>query len=180
MPFKNRNWDSFSPKLKHNFLGMTGILTFIGFGLALVAPTLKDPTAINLVLWSGIALMICCIFLVIYHSWPPKQPSLAEFHNKPIPLDTLKNINPIPFKIGAIGSSKSGKTTFYRRCNFSSPALSRTNDVSAIPLQLPDNNGHVVVLDGDGKKHTQQFVIIANADLLLIFFDHNGLCCTKI
>lgn len=173
MPFKNRNWNLFWIQIKQNFLGMTGILTFVGFGIALVSPKLKDPTAISLVLWSGIGLMVCCVIWVIYHSWPPKLPSLNEFHNKNIPLDVLNRINPVPFKIGAIGSSKSGKTTFYRRCNFSSPALSRTNDVSAIPLQLPENKGHVVVLDGDGKKHTQQFVIIENADLLLIFFDHN-------
>ena len=173
MPFKNRNWDLFWIQLKQNFLGMTGILTFVGFGIALVSPKLEDSTAISLVLWSGIGLMVCCVIWVIYHSWPPKLPSLDDFHNKNIPLDVLNRINPIPFKIGAIGSSKSGKTTFYRRCNFSSPALSRTNDVSAIPLQLPENKGHVVVLDGDGKKHTQQFVIIENADLLIIFFDHN-------
>jgi len=29
------------------------------------------------------------------------------------------------------------------------------------------------LLDGDGKQHTQQFVIIEKADLLIIFFDHN-------
>lgn len=173
MPFKYRNWKFFLPNLIKNFVSMTGFLTFVGFGLTVVGPTLEDPIAINVVLWSGLVLMFCSVCFVFYYSWPPRLPHLNEFLDRPIPLETLNNMQPIPFKIGAIGSSQSGKTTFYRRCNFSSPALSRTNDISAIPLQLPDNKGHVVVLDGDGKKHTQQFVIIENADLLLIFFDHN-------
>jgi GTPase SAR1 family protein len=173
MSLKGRDWDAFPNIFKENFKGMTAFLTFVGFVIAIISLQFKDDTIISIIFWSGIILTFGSIIWVFQQSFPPNLICLDDYKDKNIPLDILTKIKPIPFKIGVIGCSKSGKTTFLRKCNFRSPPLARTNDIYATNLQLPENKGNVVVLDGDGKQHTQQFVIIEKADLLIIFFDHN-------
>ncbi|EXD15277.1 hypothetical protein J479_2462 [Acinetobacter baumannii 1297] len=125
----------------------------------------------------GIGSSFVGIIWYVYQAWPDKLLKLESYANKPIPLVEISKIFPPPFKVGVVGCSKSGKTTFFQKANFIRKPLTRTNEVYANVFQLPAHlsaeKKNLIIFDGDGKQHTQQFDIMNHVNLLIIFFDHN-------
>lgn len=176
MPFIKRNWNIFPELLKENLLSVYGILGALGSIVTIATYYFRDSLdswIIVTVIGSGIIILLISILIALYKSFPPKLISLDDYQDGRIPLDILNKIYPIPFVIGIIGCSKSGKTTFLKNSEFSKNPLSRTNEVYAKKVQIPNSKGNIVVLDGDGKEFTQQFYIMDKINILIVFFDHN-------
>lgn len=173
MPLKKRNWKIFPKLLKENSLSTYSFLGTFGSIVTIVTYYSKDSPLIDFIFWSGICILSISILIFIFKSIPPELISLDNYHDGRIPLNILDKIYPTPFVIGIIGCSKSGKTTFLKNSEFSKNPLSRTNEVYAKKVQVPNSKGNIVVLDGDGKEFTQQFYIMEKINILIIFFDHN-------
>jgi GTPase SAR1 family protein len=172
----NRNWEGFWGKLKNTYQGFGNSLTIVGFFMTLIALIFPDHTFPYL-LHFGVASAILAALVCLYQAWPEKVITIEKYNNKNIPLNEISMIHPLPFKIGVVGCSNSGKTTFLNKVNFNRSQLTRTNEIYASVFKLPPRLSikkcNTVVVDGDGKNQSQQFDIMDHVDFLIVFFDHN-------
>ncbi|MDR9562447.1 GTPase domain-containing protein [Acinetobacter baumannii] len=172
----DRNWKGFWEKLKNTYSGFGNSITIVGFFMTLIAlvyPNNTFPYLLQLGIGSTILVALVCI----YQSWPDKVVTIEKYNGRNIPIGEISMIYPLPFKIGVVGCSKSGKTTFLNKVNFNRSSLMRTNEICANVFKLPPHlsvkKSNVVVVDGDGNNQSQQFDIMDNVDYLIVFFDHN-------
>lgn len=173
MLFKNRDWGNFKNSFATNFNGMGTFVTVTGGFLGAVGYFINNGLYLSLV---GIALIIGSLIWAIYKSWPEIFLTLEDFKSHIVPIADLNGIRPIPFTVGLMGRSKSGKTTFLHKTTYIRNKLTRTNEIYANIVQLPSHlkpNGKLIIIDGDGKQFNQQFNIMGIVDILIIFFDHN-------
>ncbi|HFF4843642.1 TPA: hypothetical protein ACGC6A_003937, partial [Acinetobacter baumannii] len=99
---------------------------------------------------------------------------LKELVGKKLTLEEVNSIYPIPFLLGVVGTTKSGKTTFLNQALRASTQTNRTNIIYGEVLSVPRKyDNYFIVIDGDGAKLKQQFEIINKVDYLLVFLDHN-------
>ncbi|WP_269497888.1 hypothetical protein, partial [Acinetobacter baumannii] len=118
--------------------------------------------------------IISGIFLTIRLSWPEPVLQLKELVRKKLTLEEVNSIYPIPFLLGVVGTTKSGKTTFLNQALRASTQTNRTNIIYGEVLSVPRKyDNYFIVIDGDGAKLKQQFEIINKVDYLLVFLDHN-------
>lgn len=180
MPFKNRNWGEFGENFSNNFNGMGVFITVTSGFLTAVSGFLVATEIVsnNGLYFSAINLLICTLSLIwiICKSWPNSYLSLNDFQGHLVPIADINKIKPVPFTIGLIGRSKTGKTTFLHKISHIRNRLTRTSQIYTNIIDLPTHlnpNGKLIIIDGDGKQFNQQFNIMSLVDILIIFFDHN-------
>lgn len=173
--FKNRNWGGFLNNLKKLFNSIGTYITFISTIMMLIGIKFPD-NSFPYIFEIGLLSFILSLIWIVFEAWPEKILTIKDLNNTQISLENLNKIHPAPFKLGIIGCSKSGKTTFLQKASFSRKPLVRTNEIYANVFQLPDHlntKGKIILLDGDGKQHPQQFNIMERSNLIIIFFDHD-------
>ncbi|WAF75210.1 GTPase domain-containing protein [Aeromonas dhakensis] len=146
------------------------VFGLIGIAISAVGTTISAPN----VLYAGFATVFFAVIIAAYCSFPPKLKSASEFVGHDISIDVLHDIFPPILKVGIIGSTQSGKTTFLRQVLQQDSETTRTNKVyaSIVALQTTPTK-YIALLDGDGEQFSQQFKVAEHADLLLIFLDHS-------
>lgn len=165
-----RQWSTFFPSVKSHLTATNAIVGIIG---VLISATGASMSAQNLLI-SGIIIVVLTFLYAIFRSIPPKLKSASDFVGRNISIDELQNISPTMLKVGIVGSTQSGKTTFLQEILQQVPEPIRTNNVyaSVVALQTTPPK-YVALLDGDGDQFSQQFEVAENADFLLIFLDHS-------
>lgn len=172
----DRNWNGFLGKLKSTYSGFGSSLTVIGFIMILIGVVYPD-NSFPYLLQFGLGSIFIIGLVCLYIARPDKVTKIDKYKDKHIPIMEINQIHPLPFKIGVVGCSSSGKTTFLNKVNFNREQLNRTNEIYAAPFKLPSrlskDGCNLVVVDGDGKNQSQQFDIMNHVDFLVVFFDHN-------
>lgn len=172
----DRSWNGFWGDLKSTYSGFGNSLTVVGFIMVLIGIVYPD-NSFPYLLHFGVVSIICIAIICLYHAWPNKVTKIDQYMGKHIPISEISQIYPLPFTVGVVGCSSSGKTTFLNKVNFNTGNLTRTNEIYATVLKLPSRfsevKSEIVVVDGDGKNQSQQFDIMNHVDFLIIFLDHN-------
>lgn len=105
---------------------------------------------------------------------PPKMRQASEFVGQNVSLETLQSINPPILKLGIVGYTQSGKTTFLKQALQQITETNRTSNVYATILTLQTSpTKYIALLDGDGEQFPQQYQVAADADILIVLVDHN-------
>lgn len=121
------------------------------------------------------ATLVGSILYVAYRSIPPKSVQVSQLLGRQLSLDDLASLEENLIRVVVVGASQSGKSTFLKNAQQLSTNSSRTNTVKIEILMLPgDPPQYVALLDADGKEFVQQFEILKDADLLILFVDHNA------
>lgn len=91
-------------------------------------------------------------------------------------LADLSRLDPQLTKIGFLGASRAGKTTTLANLSAIVPnAGVRTDAPYARISSLPGHNNKLfAMVDAAGQQYSQQFRVADEADLILVFFDHNA------
>ncbi|HBE9178344.1 TPA: hypothetical protein KNH08_001192 [Serratia fonticola] len=114
-------------------------------------------------------------------SLPPKLRTVAESLGQKLPLEDLATLDHPPIRLAVVGATQSGKSTFLSTTKHSAKSPTRTNKVQAEILMLPGNPpAYIALLDADGREFVQQFEILKDADLLIVFVDHHISATEKI
>ena len=148
-----------------------------GGGAALSGLIVAVPVATAI----GGAVLVGAVIFAGVRSFPPKLSTAAESLGQKLSLEKLATLDHPPIRLAVVGATQSGKSTFLKSTQHSAESSTRTNKVEAEILMLPGNPpACIALLDGDGKEFAQQFEIIKEADLLIVFVDHNVSATNKI
>lgn len=165
-----RNWKEWPNRFGHAIIATGGVVGLVGIGIAAVGTTVAGPvvTIVGAVTIGGALLYAGCKGI------PPKMLPASERVGLKFSLDELKSIDPCILKLGIVGTTQSGKTTFTNFILQKSPETSRTNKIYATIVALQTTPPlYVALLDGDGYQMWQQFEIAEKADFILVLVDHN-------
>jgi hypothetical protein len=151
------------------------------FGLLVTSGTVIGITVTNTPIKEiliGLLTIVLCI--VVYISKPRIIFRLNDYLGKKLELSDLKDI---PFKlpkIGLLGVSFVGKTTFLEALEFNSPPPERTSRPYACIIKIPKDvqisNSklkYTIFIDSVGTRHETQFEILKQCNIVCLFLDHN-------
>ncbi|MEN3756541.1 GTPase domain-containing protein [Aeromonas veronii] len=167
---KKRRWSTFTQQFMAHLTASSAVLGLMGIVISAIGATISKPQ----LLYIGFGTVLLVILYAVCRSIPPKLKSASEFVGQDIAIDELDDIFPPILKVGIVGSTQSGKTTFLRQALQKAPETTRTNRVyaSIVALQKAPTK-YIALLDGDGDQFSQQFQVAEHADLLLVFLDHS-------
>lgn len=166
----SRNWKIWPRKFAEKIESTSGMVAVIAGAATLTGLIVAAPVAIAI---GGVSLGGAIIYAGV-RSIPPKLSTAAENFGQKLSLENLAALDHPPIRLAVIGATQSGKSTFLANTQHSTETPPRTNEVEAEIVMLPGNPpAYVALLDGDGTEFAQQFEIIKEADLLIIFVDHN-------
>lgn len=165
-----RKWTTW-PRRFNRALGRTsGIVGVVGLTFAAVGASVSAPVLLVL---GGLTACGSLLYAGV-QGIPPKLISAEELVGTDVPFTILEEIDKPILKLGIVGYTQSGKTTFLRTALHQPSSEERTNDMYARVLTLQTKpTTYVALLDGDGEQYPQQFAVAENADFLLVFIDHN-------
>ena len=165
-----RRWRTWPQRFGKALMDTGGVVGLIGVGISAVGATIAAPVVITI---GGVTIGGALLYAG-YRGIPHRMLSASEIVGTSPTLIELEDINPPIFKLGIVGYTQSGKTTFLRQALHQEPGTTRTSKVYATILALQSSPvTYVALLDGDGEQLPQQFEVAEKADLLLVFLDHN-------
>lgn len=165
-----RRWNTWPKRFGKALTDTGGVVGIVGIGISAVGATVAAPIMIGV---GGVTICGALIYAGC-KGIPPKMLSAAELVGTYVPLQALENIHPNILKLGILGYTQSGKTTFLKHALQQMPDKVRTSKVYAAILALQITPvTYVALLDGDGEQFAQQFEVAEQADFLLVFVDHN-------
>jgi GTPase SAR1 family protein len=142
----------------------------IGVGISAAGATVAAP----MLLITGVVTIGGAILYAGYRGLPPTLIPAKELVGKIIPLETLNSIERPVLKLGIVGTTQSGKTTFLKQVLQQPTETSRTNNVYASIVTLQTTPAeYIALIDGDGYQYDQQFQVAEHADFLIVFIDHS-------
>ena len=165
-----RKWSDWPCRFGKALTDTGGVVGLVGLGISAVGATVAGSVvlAIGGVTAGGALVYAAC------RGIPPKMLSAAELVGTDVPLRMLEAIDPPILKLGVVGTTQAGKTTFIQKALHRPPGTTRTNKVYAAVLALQTSpTRYIALLDGDGEQFPQQFEVSENADFLVVFVDHN-------
>lgn len=165
-----RRWKTWPQRFGKALTEAGGVVGLVGIGISAVGATVAAPVVIGV----GGATVGGALVYAACRGIPPKMLSAMELVGTIIPLEVLDRIDPPILKLGIVGYTQSGKSTFLKNALQEVPEVERTSKVYAAILTLQTSSlTYVALLDGDGEQLPQQFEVAENADFLLVFVDHN-------
>lgn len=165
-----RQWKKWPSRFGKALADTSGVVGLVGVGITAVGATVAAPVVLAL----GGATIGGAVVYAGYRGIPPKMLVASELAGSNVSLDALKDIDPPILKLGIVGYTQSGKTTFLKQSLQKSPKTTRTSKVYAAIMALQTSpTVYVALLDGDGEQLPQQFEVAERADFLLVFMDHN-------
>jgi hypothetical protein len=166
----SRKWKIWPRRFAEKIESTSGMVAVIAGAATVTGLIFAAPVAIAI---GGVGLGGAIIFAGV-RSIPPKLSTAAESLGQKLSLEKLAKLDHPPIRLAVIGATQSGKSTFLKRTQHSAESSTRTNKVEAEILMLPGNPpAYIALLDGDGREFAQQFEILKEADLLIVFVDHN-------
>ena len=166
----NRRWKEWPKRFCSALNSTGGVVGAVGLGLSALGATVSAPIVLT---FGGVTLGGALIYAV-WQGIPPNCYSAPYHVGRSFRLEDLPQFYPPLLKLGIVGISKSGKSTFLQHARQQRPTDTRTNKICAVVITLQTTPpSFVALLDGDGQQLSQQFVIAANCDFLLVFLDHN-------
>lgn len=173
----SRKWNTWPRKFVEKIESTSGVVALISGGAAVTGLIVAAPIAIAL---GGVGIGGAIIFAGV-RSLPPKLRTVADSLGQKLPLEDLATLDHPPIRLAVVGATQSGKSTFLSTTQHSAKSPTRTNKVQAEILMLPGNPPtYIALLDADGREFVQQFEIIKEADLLIVFVDHHISATEKI
>lgn len=165
-----RRWTTWPKRFGNALTETSGIISIAGVGISAVGATVAAPA---LFIFGGITISLAVLYAG-YRGIPPKLKSGSELVGLTIPIEELDEIDHPILKLGIVGSTQSGKTTFLQQALQRPAGTTRTNKVyaSVVALQTTPTK-YIALIDGDGDQFAQQFQVAEHADFLLIYLDHN-------
>lgn len=162
----SREWRTWPKRAIKEINASSGVVGLAGVALGLAASPIL--TAVGGVVVAG------ALGVAAWKGFPEKKNNPSELVGKGLDLDALKNVSPLPKKLGLIGASRSGKTTLLDHLRNATAEGLRTDEVYAaiVPLQVNPEK-YVALIDGAGHQYSQQFKVAENSDILVIFLDHD-------
>lgn len=165
-----RKWTQWPRRFGKALTETGGVVGLVGLGLSAVGATGAGPVVLGI---GGVTVGSS----LLYAGWravPPKMQSATELVGKNVSLRSLEAIDPPILKLGIVGYTQAGKTTFLQKALHREPGTTRTNKVYAAVLSLQmAPTTYIALLDGDGEQLPQQFEVAEHADFLLVFLDHS-------
>jgi len=165
-----RRWKTWPQRFGKALTETGGVVGLVGIGISAVGATVATPIVIGV----GGATVGGALVYAACRGIPPKMLSATDLVGIIIPLEALDRIDPPILKLGIVGYTQSGKSTFLKNALQKVPEVERTDKVYAVVITLQTSPPtYVALLDGDGEQLPQQFEVAENADFLLVFVDHN-------
>lgn len=165
-----RRWSQWPRRFGTALTKTGGVAGLVGVALTAAGATVSVPAILAI---GGLTVGGSLVYAA-YSAIPPKRQSAAELVGKNLSLHSLEAIEPAILKLGVVGYTQAGKTTFLKQALHRESSTTRTNNVYATILALQSSpTTYVALLDGDGEQLPQQFEIAEHADFLIIFLDHN-------
>jgi len=167
----SRKWKNWPARAYDSLNQAGGLLGIGGIVIAVAGVAFTAPVVIGI----GAATVVGTTGYALIKGFPPKLKEPREFVGQKITFTELTNLSEEIIKMGIFGASKSGKSTFQEHAIISNTPNSVTHDLSAAMVALQTNPPRIIaLLDGDGKKFSQQFNVVKHANVLFIFLDHNS------
>lgn len=165
-----RRWATWPRRFGQALTETSGIVGLAGVGISAFGATVTAPA----ILIAGGVTIGGALLYAGYRGIPPTLKTASELVGSKVPLQVLDEIDRPILKLGIVGSTQSGKTTFLQQALQQPPETSRTNKIYAAIVALQTTPTiYIALIDGDGEQFAQQFEVAEHADFLLIFLDHN-------
>jgi len=166
-----RNWRDWHRRFGRRLTETGGIVGIVGLALTAVGATVASP----IVLIAGSVAAGGALIYSGVRAIPPRMSPATQNVGKNLRIEDLRSIHPPVLRLGVVGYTQAGKTTFIERALDRPGLATRTNRVYATVLALQTRpTKYVALLDADGHQYAQQFVVAENADFLIVFVDHNS------
>lgn len=165
-----RIWKSWPTRAYKSLNDAGGLLGIGGIVVSVVGVAAAVPVVVGV----GIASVAATAIYALAKGFPPKLKNPNELIGVKIPILDFVNFTEDFTKLGIIGPSSSGKSTFLNHATTLKSENSRTNIVTGTILTLQTNPPKLIgLIDGDGREFAQQFEVIKPSDIIFIFLDHN-------
>ena len=153
-------------------LSSNPLLTLLGIAFSSLGVAFSETVVINV----GILFLTIVFIFTAWSSRPPKRLSVGRLADQgdSISLQDLERLDTPVTKLGLLGDTQSGKTTFRQLALQVPPRAQRTIriDVAITPLRTAPPT-FAALIDGDGTLFDHQLQICDYADFILLFVDHN-------
>jgi hypothetical protein len=167
----SRRWSQWPKRLSDEVSATSGMVGLLGAGVTVAGIVFAAPVTIALggavfggtILWAGLRAI------------PPKLPGPQEMTGRLLgDLSELDSIHPPPKRIGFIGVSQAGKSTLLDHLEIKPARPGRTDDPYASIISISGNPlKYFALIGAAGQVFSQQFKVVDNFDILVIFLDHN-------
>lgn len=165
-----RRWTTWPRRFGRPLTEASAYVGVIGVGISAVGASVAAPA----LLIAGAVTIGSALLYAGYRGIPPKLKAASELVGSRVSLQALDEIDRPILKLGIVGSTQSGKTTFIQQALQQPPETTRTNKIYATVVVLQTTpTSYIALIDGDGEQFAQQFEVTEHADFLLIFLDHN-------
>jgi hypothetical protein len=167
----SRRWGQFPKRMLTEAATTSGVIGVAGLAVGAAALVVAAPVAATL----GGALVVVGAGWTAYRAIPPKRHTPAELMGKILNVNELDNIDPPLVRVGFIGASRAGKSTLLDHLQTIRSRDEQTENpyASVVALQRTSPQKYFALVDAAGQYYTQQFKVVDNADVLLVFVDHN-------
>lgn len=165
-----RKWNTWPTRFGKALTETSGIVGLAGIAISAAGAIFAAPV----ILGAGGVTIGGALLYAGYRGIPPELKSASELVGTSVPIQVLDEIDHPILKLGIVGSSQSGKTTFLQQVLQQPPETTRTHKVYAAIVALQTTPvTYIALIDGDGEQFAHQFEVVENADFILIFLDHN-------
>lgn len=173
MQFRRR-WAQWPKRISHELNGLSGVAGLGGVALGAGGLSFLAGTAAFVFTGLGAVVVVGATSYAAYKAIPPSMRRAEDLVGQFVELNELDNIHPALKKLSIIGQSQAGKTTLKNRLAFDRMPVRRTQNISAYIASLQTAPPtYIAILDGDGDRYSQQFILAEKCDLLCIVVDHN-------
>ena len=153
-------------------LSSNPLLTILGIAFSSLGVVFSETTAI----YVGVLSLVIVFIFTAWKSRPPKRLSVERLadQGESISLRDLQHLDTPVTKLGLLGDTQSGKSTFRQIALQVQPRAQRTIRIDAkiTPLRT-SRPSFAALIDGDGTLYDQQLQICDHAEFILLFVDHN-------
>ena len=164
-----REWNLLLPNFKSN-VGFSGLFA-LGVTLLLFGINNNSLTFITL----GIVFATLIILVFVISSLPPKKLNSAKEVGNIIELTEIDKYHPRIMRLGVLGVSSTGKTTFANGLR-SKPMPNRRTQTLSVKIFSTNNNPnkYIGIIDGPGNLTSDQFQVLKNSEVIIVMLDHNS------
>ena len=153
-------------------LSSNPLLAILGIAFSSLGVVFSETTAI----YVGVLSLAIVVIFTAWKSRPPKRLSVERLADQedPISLRDLQHLDTPVIKLGLLGDTQSGKSTFRQIALQVQPRAQKTIRIDAIITPLRTSRpSFAALIDGDGTLYDQQLQICDHAEFILLFVDHN-------
>lgn len=167
-----RRWGDWPRRFLAEANSVSGVFGFAGAGVGGLGALAAAPV----VAAAGGAVALAGAGWCVIRSIPPQLGHPRDAQGRQIRnLAELKDMSPVPRRIGFIGVSQVGKSTLVAHLQALTPAGARTDNPYAVVVRLAGSPEiFFALIDAAGHQYSQQFKVAENSDDLIVFLDHSS------